>query len=689
MILIEAGPDNERGFDAKILFAAQLEVRGHHVVIDEDSLPEGLRRNQKYEVAPYLVNLDDVSIDRVILIGAEDISDATLIRLRGVGVAKAVAVSAVGRFAGHPAFIAAQTRLAYALGREAQIINLAEVQKVPLPVVSASPLVATAQSAPMSRDMPPALFLFLPPEWLEEPANLSLLGAMNNLPDFRLNVLVAGRGKEIIRESRYATISAYGYAELGPGILSQQADIAVFFGENVPGERMAAFATELMAKGKTVIDATSSAAFVTTGAPVLRGPEDLAALPHYLRHVVLVNLPEIGRQTQINPWVTSRSIESMERMLGIAGKVQRGIAKGDAESDGRTIFLPTNGNGLGHAQRCALIAAEIDAAQKIGFAAFPSCVPLIHGKGFACLPLVSKSDDHGEEFANDIVNYVRLRRFLGPRDHLVFDGGYIFDSIFRSILEKGCRATWVRRGLLRPDQINDIQKERERAFGTIIVPNEAFEELNTPYSTGPEIRDVGPIVQRAGAANADDIRARIAQHFDVEFDTLVVSMLGGGVAADRTAQLQSLCATFEQRPRCLHLVVVWPNSRVAPVLYGWRKSRIVQTRSSLDLCLAADLVVSAAGYNSFHELIYHGVPTIFIPQIAPYMDDQERRARAASDRGLAETVLAHELVQLDRAIVGLLDGARRGEILKAFAETELPEPGNGTAAKLIQTGAES
>ena len=48
---------------------------------------------------------------------------------------------------------------------------------------------------------------------------------------------------------------------------------------------------------------------------------------------------------------------------------------------------------------------------------------------------------------------------------------------------------------------------------------------------------------------------------------------------------------------------------------------------------AFDLAVSAAGYNSFHELLRFGIPTLFIPNQDTALDDQQGRAQFAADRG--------------------------------------------------------
>jgi hypothetical protein len=174
---------------------------------------------------------------------------------------------------------------------------------------------------------------------------------------------------------------------------------------------------------------------------------------------------------------------------------------------------------------------------------------------------------------------------------------------------------------------------------------------------------------------------------DVEFDQLIVTMLGGGVASDRAAQMQLLCNMAERRENCLHLIIAWPNAVIAPGLYGWKNTRVIQTQKAQAIAQAADLTISAVGYNSFHETLYNQIPTIFMPQAADYLDDQERRARAASERDLAATVLGTELMQLEREVTAFLDEGKADMIRTALAEIDLPELGNTSAARLIEGSA--
>lgn len=688
MIIIEAGQRDAKSFEAKVMFAAQLVQRGYSPVIDDSTFPDKTGRFLKYEAAPLLANISDISASGLIVLGAEDLCESTLSTIRSYSLPPETMINAMGRFAEDQAYIAATSKLSFALGREVNVVDLNELQPRPILEKSISPLAAMPHHKTGGRHGTPELFLFLPIDLLEEPETLPVLGAMDHLAGFQLNIITGGKGKELVRKTKFSDLPVFGLAELPPTALATLADIAVFFGDGVPGERMANFSLDLLKHSGVLVDCTASGAFVSCGAPAIRGPQNLASLANYLEHTVIPNRHEIGRQTQTDKWLMTNSIERLEEALHLPAPPTEPSPK--KRTNPKTVFLPTNGNGLGHAQRCSLIASEMPRPPDCTFAAFPSCIPLINSKGFACTPLVQKSEYHTEEYANDLVNYLRLQRTVQTGDRLVFDGGYVFDSIYRTIMEKSLSATWVRRGLWQPGQVRASSLEREKAFDTVIVPNEAFDELNAAYTFGRKVHQVGPIVQQSAQGENDrlELRQKLTFQLGHEFDELVITMLGGGVATDRSAQLQTLCALLERRPKCLHLIIVWPGSKVSNGLYGWKNTRVIKSKNALALCQASDLLVSAVGYNSFHEILYHGLASILIPQTAPFMDDQEKRARAASDRGLASTVLDNEFMLLEREITNFLDNGKAGEIRKALANTDLPKAGTRDAAALIHGGVE-
>ena len=110
----------------------------------------------------------------------------------------------------------------------------------------------------------------------------------------------------------------------------------------------------------------------------------------------------------------------------------------------------------------------------------------------------------------------------------------------------------------------------------------------------------------------------------------------------------------------------------------------MRTQYAAVLAAAADLAVTAAGYNSFHEVLYNRIAAIFVPQTGALMDDQTARARAACDRGLAAMVAPHELMKLERLIVQYLDDGEAAALRARLATAALPEPGTARAASLIE-----
>ena len=88
---------------------------------------------------------------------------------------------------------------------------------------------------------------------------------------------------------------------------------------------------------------------------------------------------------------------------------------------------------------------------------------------------------------------------------------------------------------------------------------------------------------------------------------------------------------------------------------------------------AFDLVVAAAGYNSFHESLRLGVPTLLVPNRHTSLDDQEARARAAAAAGRSAPPRSRQ------ARPGRVDELlSRGEQLVAAARGA--DPGNGAQA---------
>jgi hypothetical protein len=681
MFWCETGGGDTKDYEALAVVVSQLVARGVPASIDARGVPAGLNRNAQFDIAPYLRDGPPAEGDTVLLVAAHRVSDARLVALRRLAAGGAVGCLALGSFGSRQASIAARAKLAYFFGREPHVIDLGTGSGL----VGDAPVFGAVRSGggPATR---PRLLLVGPD--LKDRAQEAALIALGLSRQVRTAVLTDGRSKFAWIAARGTEIACHHYGELLPVSLAEHVDICVSFAPLDRNYRLQCLVANLALSGVALIDGTRERAIARENDAFLRGPVDLYGLEAFLTGEILPNLGAIGEHTRGSAFAARCAKEPVGVAWGEPeAPLRRSVRQASGNRPARIVMMPTNGVGLGHAQRCALVAAEFDRRRvETVFAAFPSCTRLIKSYGFDVMPLVPRSPLHAQKHENDLANYLRLRALSDGAKTLVFDGGFIFDSVYRTVLENRLDGVWIRRGLWQKSQDNTVALDREKGFARVIVPREAFDELNTPYSRGDHLRDVGPIVQDVGlsARRRRDLRGALAARYDRPFERLVVTQLGAGVAADRAAQIQAICGMMERRTGVLHLVVVWPTAALQPGWFGWSRSRVVKTQHAAVLAAAADLCISAAGYNSFHEAIYGALPTIFIPQTGVFMDDQKARARAARTRDLAGVVEPHELMALERMIGRFLDEGEAEAVRRRLSDLSLPERGNRAAAAVIE-----
>ncbi|MFN0113222.1 MAG: glycosyltransferase [Paracoccaceae bacterium] len=686
MILIEAGHDGLEAFEAKLLFAGALAAAGHRPLIDDRTLPPDLAPDLRYEAAPYLCDPEGVRPQTLILIGGESVDGLRVTAIRGLasGLRK---VALIGRFAGWQDRQLALARIAHAAGREPLVADLSELLPRPWPCQTATPLFAPAYPSGLIPDPSRRrLLLLLESEQVEDPAQRSGLLALAQSPKLALRVILPASARSQAENLSALGLPSYRDTELSPAALAASVDLVAFAAGAPASQRAAAIGVAALLRGAVLLDLTPDAALGAAGAPALRAPPDLFALGAFIEGSVIPDLSRLARATAESPWATAADLDRLERAIGLTRPTapQPEALPPDPPPDAKLWFLPTNGIGLGHARRALHLAAAVPDPGRVAFFAHGSCATLLSGSGRPVAGLVARTGDQLERLSADILNFLRLRRHLRQGDLIVFDGGFVYDAVLRALGETGARGIWVRRGLWQPGQATQRLLEREKAFPRVIVPGEAFDELDRPVSWGPKIATVGPIVNPLPALGEGRrvLRDRLAALTGRPFTHLVVTMLGAGVAADRSPQLVYLAHLIARRPDILHVMLAWPGSVVPRGLYGWANSRVVHTTRAPELTAAADTLISAAGYNSFHEALYNRVPTIFVPQMAPYMDDQEARAKAAAKRGLAAAVKAEDLMQLGRTLDEFLEG-RAEEVRAVLAKADLPAPGTAAAAAII------
>ncbi|TCM84993.1 hypothetical protein [Rhodovulum steppense] len=113
-----------------------------------DGLPGDPDLGRTYEVAPFLVDTEDLAVKTIFPLGVDELEDRELADLRNRAPWPDVPFVATGRFADHQAYLGAWGRLAHALGREPRVIDLTETQ--PRPLIAGATMLLVAEREPRS-----------------------------------------------------------------------------------------------------------------------------------------------------------------------------------------------------------------------------------------------------------------------------------------------------------------------------------------------------------------------------------------------------------------------------------------------------------------------------------------------------------------------------------------------------------
>lgn len=155
----------------------------------------------------------------------------------------------------------------------------------------------------------------------------------------------------------------------------------------------------------------------------------------------------------------------------------------------------------------------------------------------------------------------------------------------------------------------------------------------------PDASDVGPILIRSRSELLSREQAREA--LGVSRRTVYVSVGGGG---DVNAH-QVLPRLVRALRESWDVVVGAGPLYTGPELRG-PTVRWMDRYVPVELFAGFDAAVSAGGYNSFHELMHAGVPTVFLPQHR-IADDQLLRAQSAERAGAGRVARSvSEVVEL-------------------------------------------
>ncbi len=357
-------------------------------------------------------------------------------------------------------------------------------------------------------------------------------------------------------------------------------------------------------------------------------------------------------------------VDRVRKLVGPPRKVQVTTSTAPKPPPVRAIFMTSNGIGMGHLTRTLAIARRCCPAIQPIFVTMSQALKVIQEHNFLAeyIPFHSylKCDNNRwnhflRQQLNEIISYYNA-------SVLVFDGNVAYGGLTSSLRDNPkCLSLWCRRAMWRPGTAAEDIIKRESEFHGVVEPGELANSydhgLTTKYRS--RTRLVDPI--RLLDQNELMDRQLAREHLGIDPDkTAVLLQLGSGNNFDYS-KVRSLVLSRLLREKDLQIAVAqWmisnedlelPPEVIRLSLYPLGK-----------YLRAFDFVISAAGYNGFHELLATGVPTIFIPNEEPSMDEQLSRAQYAEHKSLALCIRARELYKVDPYLDMILEPGFREDI---------------------------
>jgi UDP:flavonoid glycosyltransferase YjiC (YdhE family) len=345
------------------------------------------------------------------------------------------------------------------------------------------------------------------------------------------------------------------------------------------------------------------------------------------------------------------------------------------------LFYAIDGAGLGHLSRCLAIARRLSVPAVFITTCRRADVLDGYGIPYRYVPTFDATvDDPARARAGWQEGLARAVGELLDEHRpavVVADGVATDAGLSRALRDApGIARVGIRRAY-RLDGRQHLVVEQDRAFHLLLIPHDhGTETVRVPV--GPAAAWVGPlmITSREEALEREEARRVLglpATGFCVLLQ-LGAGRIGGGkeVEAGLVQQLEARGVT----------VAVTSYEKSANPQTG----AVVPTNHFplASTMRAFDAAVAAAGYNTFHELMHHGVPTIFVPNAATISDDQTARARLAERAGAALFVAGADPGGLHAAVERVIGDAGVRASLSKNAAALVPRNGAPDAAHLIQ-----
>jgi UDP:flavonoid glycosyltransferase YjiC (YdhE family) len=346
------------------------------------------------------------------------------------------------------------------------------------------------------------------------------------------------------------------------------------------------------------------------------------------------------------------------RLMRLVGRPAKPVrARAPRTGSSRVLFISSNGVGLGHLTRLLAIARRLPDNLEPVFATLSQAIPIVESAGYPVehIPFHVYTNSDPDPWNHWLAEQLgQIIRFHDCRA-IVFDGSAPYYGLVKTMAPPGLKAVWIRRGMWQERQNMSGALQRARFFDLVIEPGDVAESVDRGASRGDGRRQVlkVPPIRLLDSPELHDRSAAAAKLGLDPTRPAVLIQLGSGWNRDLTSILDTLLTAIAARPEVQPVLVewliahrelaIWPQ---VPRLKGFPVTKYYN---------AFDFTISAAGYNSFNEIISFGLPAIFIANQHPMTDDQAGRALYAVENEAAFQLPETQLDGVGRLLDLVLD----------------------------------
>jgi hypothetical protein len=263
-------------------------------------------------------------------------------------------------------------------------------------------------------------------------------------------------------------------------------------------------------------------------------------------------------------------------------------------------------------------------------------------------------------------------------DVLVFDGVSPYRGLLDSWRDWGLCRVWLRRAMWRSAVLSTTAPgEIAAAFDLVIEPGDVAMTNDFGATTVDQrrVHRVRPILHLDESELLPRDEACDALGLDRSRRAAFLS-LGAGNINDVGTTIARIVSKLHETG--VQAVLCRSPIAAGPTRFDDDDGVLVRSVYPVSRYLRAfDVAFSAAGYNSFHELIAFAVPTVFVPNEYAIVDDQSARARFAEWAGAALAASESSADELVRRVEVVLEPHMQAHLT---ARSRQVFPGNGAAA---------